>query len=123
MTGSNWEKITDSIIIPEGDLYTKIDDEDGVRNVCTLTFKSGRWWTGNMYIYYQPTHWMFPPEYDNNKKAVIYTSCFISLVEKYFCTACLCQNHLPPHMCDPGCEKNILQGKVLYTLSRIKEFS
>lgn len=40
-------------------LETKIDDEDGVRNVTTLQRIGNLWWTpdGEMYVYYRPTHW------------------------------------------------------------------
>lgn len=40
---------------------TKIDDENGERNVALLQ-RSGRLWftTSGMYIYYQPTHWRRP---------------------------------------------------------------
>lgn len=40
-------------------VWTKIDDEDGERNVQKLK-KMGRLWfypDGSMYVYYTPTHW------------------------------------------------------------------
>jgi hypothetical protein len=40
-------------------VMTKIDDEDGCRNVTTLK-RLGRLWffeDGSMYVYYNPTHW------------------------------------------------------------------
>lgn len=38
---------------------TKLDDEQGVRNVQTLKRQSNLWWfpDGEMYVYYTPTHW------------------------------------------------------------------
>lgn len=38
---------------------TKIDDENGVRNVQKLKRGWGRWLLpdGSMYVYYEPTHW------------------------------------------------------------------
>lgn len=45
---------------PEGvEVWTKIDDEHGVRNVQSMTRK-GRLWhfpDMSMYVYYIPTHW------------------------------------------------------------------
>ena len=40
-------------------LETKIDDENGCRNVAKLKRIGGLWWTpdGEMYVYYRPTHW------------------------------------------------------------------
>ena len=46
---------------PNGILvYTKIDDENGVRNEQELTLK-GNLWFGNdgNYVYYKPTHWAY----------------------------------------------------------------
>lgn len=41
------------------EVWTKIDDEDGERNVRKLTRERNLWWTpdGSMYVYYTPTHW------------------------------------------------------------------
>jgi hypothetical protein len=42
---------------------TKIDDDKGVRNEQDLYFLNGLWWAGEgrdaMYVYYNPTHWLF----------------------------------------------------------------
>jgi hypothetical protein len=40
-------------------VQTKLDDEQGVRNVQTLKRRGALWWTpdGDMYVYYTPTHW------------------------------------------------------------------
>lgn len=42
------------------EVWTKIDDEDGERNVAKLTRRGSLWYTepaGGMYVYYTPTHW------------------------------------------------------------------
>lgn len=54
-TGKSWAA-------PENqELWTKIDDEHGERNVAMLTRKGNLWFTdpnnGGMYVYYTPTHW------------------------------------------------------------------
>ena len=36
---------------------TKIDKGGVVRNVARLRYHSNLWWTGDMYVYYRPTHW------------------------------------------------------------------
>lgn len=51
----NWRCISDA---PEGVLVmTKIDDSDGVRNEQTLIKQGHLWFSGDMYVYYRPTHW------------------------------------------------------------------
>ena len=54
---SGWKTIASS---PERIVVeTKIDDDNGVRNVTTLK-RQGRLWffpDGSMYVYYEPTHW------------------------------------------------------------------
>lgn len=46
---------------PENEeIWTKIDDANGERNVAKLTRKGNLWFTepvGGMYVYYTPTHW------------------------------------------------------------------
>lgn len=46
---------------PQGEeIWTKIDDEQGERNVAKLTRKGNLWFTDpkdGMYVYYTPTHW------------------------------------------------------------------
>lgn len=41
------------------DVETKIDDEQGVRNVAVLRLYRNLWWLPDksMYVYYNPTHW------------------------------------------------------------------
>ena len=43
---------------------TKIDDEHGPRNDCTLIRRGPLWFfpDGSMYVYYQPTHWIPEPQ-------------------------------------------------------------
>ena len=43
-------------------IATKIDDADGCRNEQVMTLRNGFWWinageSGEMYVYYTPTHW------------------------------------------------------------------
>lgn len=55
-TGARWTA-------PENEeVWTKIHDERGERNVAKLTRKGNLWYTatpigGGMYVYYTPTHW------------------------------------------------------------------
>lgn len=44
------------------EIWTKIDDDHGERNIAKLTRKGRLWFTGTndglgMYVYYSPTHW------------------------------------------------------------------
>lgn len=55
--GEHWNTIDTAPA--EEVVLTKIDDDDGVRNVQALK-RSGRLWfvpDGSMYVYYTPTHW------------------------------------------------------------------
>lgn len=55
----NWKKVSE--VLPEEGkvVMTKIDDEDGERNVQKLIRKKGLWFFSDMrmYVYYTPTHW------------------------------------------------------------------
>ena len=60
---SGWQDISTA---PESvEIMTKIDDEHGERNVCSLVKRTRGpgcrplFWApdGSMYVYYQPTHW------------------------------------------------------------------
>lgn len=52
---SGWNTIDSS---PENMLVmTKIDDSKGCRNEQTLHRNGRMWFGGDMYVYYQPTHW------------------------------------------------------------------
>jgi len=50
-------------LAPEGEeVWTKIDDEHGERNIAKLTRRGNLWYTDpdptkGMYVYYTPTHW------------------------------------------------------------------
>ena len=52
-----WQKV-DSYTPQNIVLWTKIDDENGVRNIQKLIKKGNNWWheDGLMYVYYTPTH-------------------------------------------------------------------
>ncbi len=53
----DWIK-TSTQLPPEGvNIWTKIQDERGERNVQKLKYQSNLWWSGRMYVYYTPTHW------------------------------------------------------------------
>lgn len=61
-----WIKITDQLPPENVMVMTKIDDEQGIRNVQPLrlvdTKLSGRMFfhaDGLMYVYYTPTHWAY----------------------------------------------------------------
>lgn len=53
---------------PENEeVWTKIHDERGERNIAKLTRKGNLWYTGTndgvgMYVYYTPTHWRRSPQ-------------------------------------------------------------
>jgi hypothetical protein len=54
---SDWRFVD---VAPENEVVeTKIDDENGVRNVQTLKRRGNLWWfpDDSMYCYYRPTHW------------------------------------------------------------------
>ena len=38
-------------------VMTKIDDEKGCRNEAILKRGGNLWFSGDMYMYYRPTHW------------------------------------------------------------------
>jgi hypothetical protein len=43
---------------PKGQaVMTKIDDSKGARNEQVLVKQDNLWFAGDMYVYYQPTHW------------------------------------------------------------------
>ena len=43
---------------PDGvKVLTKVYDFNGERNVQPLTRKGNLYWSDDMYVYYQPTHW------------------------------------------------------------------
>lgn len=55
----NWTSLKNAL--PDNGLvvWTKIDDEKGVRNEQALKRERNLWYTpdGRMYVYYTPTHW------------------------------------------------------------------
>lgn len=55
-----WIRCVDQLPMEGEEVWTKIHDQDGVRNEQTLK-RQGRLWffpDGSMYVYYTPTHWM-----------------------------------------------------------------
>ena len=52
---NDWQPIETA---PEGvEVWTKIDDKRGERNVQTLRREGRLWFGGDVYVYYAPTHW------------------------------------------------------------------
>ena len=50
-----WNPISSA---PEGQaVMTKIDDSLGERNEQVMVKNGNLWFAGEMYVYYQPTHW------------------------------------------------------------------
>lgn len=57
---SEWRAIK---LAPAGEVVeTKIDDEDGERNVQLMRREGNLWFVpdSSMYVYYRPTHWRRP---------------------------------------------------------------
>lgn len=59
MNDSEWISCETTLPPLDTIVETKIDDANGVRNVCKLILHSNLWWFTDMsmYIYYNPTHW------------------------------------------------------------------
>jgi hypothetical protein len=59
-THKMWTR-TDSRKPPDNtEVETKIDDERGIRNECTLRYHHNMWWCSDeMHTYYEPTHWRY----------------------------------------------------------------
>jgi len=51
----NWQPIASAPV--DVLVMTKIDDHQGVRNEQTMRRQGNLWFAGEMYVYYQPTHW------------------------------------------------------------------
>ena len=59
---NEWQPIADAsgyLAPAEKEIWTKIDDDHGERNVAKLIRRGCLWWLpdGSMYVYYTPTHW------------------------------------------------------------------
>ena len=53
-----WQPISSA---PEGvPVETKIHDGQGARNQQVMVRRGRLWFTGGMYVYYEPTHWRVP---------------------------------------------------------------
>jgi hypothetical protein len=55
VTSGDWQPI--STAPDRVPVETKIHDHDGERNVQVMTKRGRLWWAGDMYVYYDPTHW------------------------------------------------------------------
>jgi len=55
----DWLSVKEYLPHEEEEVETKMDDENGLRNVQTLKRKGKLWFTPDMsmYVYYTPTHW------------------------------------------------------------------
>lgn len=53
----NWQPIETAPNLVE--VVTKIDDDNGCRNIQNLTRRGNLWFVPDMsmYVYYRPTHW------------------------------------------------------------------
>lgn len=75
---SQWIEIipTDKKTFPPENVkvLTKIQDKNGIRNVCILSYHSNLFWNGKIYIYYTPTHWQLI-DTKNNMNEVICPFC------------------------------------------------
>lgn len=56
---TGWIRCEDKLPPPDIEVETKVDDEQGVRNITRLRWRKNHWWFPDMsmYIYYSPTHW------------------------------------------------------------------
>jgi hypothetical protein len=64
-----WIKVSNELP-PKGLVVeTKIDDENGVRNVADLQYREPLWFMpdGWMYVYYVPTHWRYKNSNGSNR--------------------------------------------------------
>jgi len=65
MSEPKWEPIADAggwLAPADQEVWTKIDDDRGERNVAKLTRRGNLWYTDfdpnkGMYVYCMPTHW------------------------------------------------------------------
>ena len=58
-TSLRWIRTTDSLPPDRTEVWTKLDDKLGVRNVQTLRRRGNLWFhpDDSMYVYFTPTHW------------------------------------------------------------------
>lgn len=56
---SGWISVQEQLPEEGVIVITKIDDENGVRNIQKLTRKGNMWFLPDLsvYVYYTPTHW------------------------------------------------------------------
>jgi len=61
---TQWQPIADAggwLAPDKEEVWTKIDDDGGERNITKLTRRGNLWFTEpdgtGMYVYYTPTHW------------------------------------------------------------------
>lgn len=54
---TEWARVTPANPPSGFEVWTKVDDEFGERNVQKMRREGNLWFAGAMYVYYQPTHW------------------------------------------------------------------
>ena len=54
-----WTPIKEQLPPEHVVVETKIDNEEGARNIQPLQYHNNLWWFSDdsMYVYYRPTHW------------------------------------------------------------------
>ena len=63
---SEWMSVDEQLPTDGDEVETKIDDAKGSRNEQLLVRQGNLWFfpDHSMYVYYTPTHWMPPIEFD-----------------------------------------------------------
>lgn len=76
---SQWIEIipTDKKTFPpeKVEVLTKMQDKNGIRNICILSYSNNLFWHENMYVYYTPTHWKLINAKDTGESDVICPFC------------------------------------------------
>jgi Protein of unknown function (DUF551) len=57
-----WISVKDRLPDANVLVKTKIEDASGTRNVQTMRRNGNLWFSGGVYVYYTPTHWMPIPD-------------------------------------------------------------
>lgn len=66
---NEWISVEDKLPGQNKVVYTKIDDDKGIRNIQQLKRYNSLWFypDGSMYVYYTPTHWQPLPFLPNQQ--------------------------------------------------------
>jgi hypothetical protein len=49
-------------------VMTKVDDHNGCRNEKIMVKRNNLWWAGDIYVYYEPTHFRYLTEEEKQGK-------------------------------------------------------